>query len=259
MKKSTLLFIIMVWSSVVYAQHKRFSIGLKSSVGIHGIKPPLFWGNRDESSASIDIGIRRPKINFSSALLLKYALNKGQKVNWTLSIGCGYDYAAMRKEWHFRRGYDPNFVQYLSELRIIHELQSHHLIIPISINIEVFKKVIFSGGLIRTKILSASIDRTAKRSIDLSAGTWMDEEVTWKANEAKGVPNNNFNTPFLTQQMGLEGTIGFGYYLSDNLIVGVDLMANLSSGFIRVYVDSQQPSDFFYASHKAVLSLMFTL
>lgn len=259
MKKFLLFFILILCSDVGYSQYKRFSVGLRSSLGLHGVRPPFAWGSKHVRPARIELGFLRPKINFSSALLLKYSLNKGQKVNWNLTLECGYDYSELRKEWHFRSGYDTEFIQYLRELRIIHELKSHQLIVPIKLNFELFKKVIFSAGIVSTRVWSASIDRTKKNSIDLSLGTWIEEEQTWKANNEDDLPNSLFNVPFLTNANGFEATVGFGYYLSERLIVGADLNANLSNGAIRVYPNTTNPSDFFYASHKATVRVVFML
>lgn len=257
MKKIFLFFILLVSSDIAYSQHKRFSIGLRSNLGLHGVSPPFAWGSRHDNPPRIDLGFRRPGISFSAAVFLKYSLNKGQKVNWNLTLGGAYDFSTQRKEWHSRSRYDTEFIQYQREVRIIHQLKSHQFSVPIKVNAELFKKVIFSVGLVGTRVISATIDRTKKNSVDLLSGTWIDEKNTWKADKVEPVPRSVFNVPFLTDANGFEGTIGFGYYLSERLIIGADLNAMLSSGFIRVYTNFSNPSDFYFASHKATVRLAF--
>jgi len=257
MKKSTILFILFLLSNLLYSQQGRFSFGVTSSFGLHGVEPPFQWENKKESQSRIDIGIRRPKINFSTTFLLRYALYKDRKVNLNLTLECGYDFSTMRKEWHFRNGYDNEFDQYSNEVRIIHELKAHHIIVPAKINVE-FKQIIFSMGLIGTRVLSASVDRTKKRREDIPLGLWSDEEITWKSNKV-GSENREYNAPYLTTYTGLRGTAGIGYYLSENLIIGADLSNNLGSGFIRVYVNSDSPSRFYYASNTATIRLIMIL
>lgn len=257
MRKSIILVVLILISNLLYSQESQFSIGVRANFGIHGIDPPFRWETKKEALSRIDIGIKKPKINFSSAILFKYSLVESIKMNLNLTLELGYDFSTLRKEWHFRRGYDKDFLTYSDELRIIHELKSHHLIVPVKINFE-FGKFIYSIGLVGSRVLSASVDRTRKSRKNDGSSTWIDEEVTWKAN-TKESEIREYNSPYLTNYIGLEGTIGIGYYLADKLILGIDLNRNLSNNFIKVYVDSDDPSGFYYESDKATIKLILML
>ena len=257
MRKSIILVVLILISNLLYSQESRFSIGVRSNFGIHGIDPPFRWETKKEALSRIDIGIIKPKINFSSAILFRYSLVESIKMNLNLTLEFGYDFSTLRKEWHFRSGYDEEFFTYSDEVRIIHELKSHHLIAPVKINFE-FGKFIYSMGLIGSRVLSASVDRTKRSRGNVGSSTWIDEEVIWKAN-TKESEIREYNSPYLTNYTGLEGTIGIGYYLSDKIIIGMDLNRNFSNRFIKVYVNSDDPSEFYYESDKATIKLILML
>ncbi len=250
---TTFLFVL-TCLSLSLAQD-RLQFGLRSNIGVFGLTHPKGYDIEDKVLGRVDGFYKYPKLAFSLEVLTEYTFMRAGDWSMALQLGLGYNYISFRKEWHFERGYDADFINYTSEQQIIHELEALYLTLPLRGSLK-FRKFKGSLGLSGSRVFFASIDRTFRSRSGSPLGEWYMEKKHWRAFK-KQKDYNEINTPYLSHLFSLQGIISLEYQITKKLFIGIENRRFYYLPSLHVHFDTNNDGAFFYNGKMWSLSVLF--
>ncbi len=214
----SILFLLLLLSPV--AAQDRLQFGLRSNIGLFGVRYPKGYELEEENSFRKDDYYQYANLAFTAGVLMEYTFYKKGDFSMAVQTEFGYTYTSFKKVWGFHRGFDETLNTYIRERDIIHDLKAIYLSLPIRGSMQ-YKRWKGSLGVVGSRVFSATADRNNRTRENVPFTEWVDAKTHWRATKTNNEADELF-TPYLTHLYTWQGIMSLEYQLTKNIFIGLE-------------------------------------